>query len=87
MSKIDFEHFKVFRDITHETREEVDVRREIADAIYKNMNGVVAHDVALRIYHTSGPAEFNDEEIDLIRDFVRSGTPIFQDSFEANIVE
>lgn len=87
MSKIDFQHFKIFLDITHELREERDVRKEIADAIYKNMNGVVAHDVALRIYHTSGPTEFNEEELNLIKSFSLNGTPIFQDSLIENIVD
>ena len=87
MSKIDFEHFKAFIDITQTTREEVDIRRTFSDLIYKNLNGIVAHDVALRIYHSSGPVEFNDEELETIKGVLHLTTPLFQDSLNANIVE
>ena len=87
MHKIDFKHFKAYLDITQTDREEVDIRRTFSDMIYKNINGIVAHDVALRIYHSDGPVEFNDEELDVIKSILYQTTPLFQDSLLANIVE
>lgn len=87
MKTINFKSFKTFTDITQEHTTESDIRREFADLMYKNMNGIVAHDLALRIYRSEGPIELTEEEINLIREFISNGTPIFQDSFESNIKE
>ena len=82
---IDFQHFKSFVDISHVDRLETDIRRDFADLIYKNANGVMAHDLAMRIYKTEGPVELTEEELNFLNIFVRDTTPIFQDSFKENI--
>lgn len=82
---IDFKHFKTFLDISQEKTVERDIHKDVADAIYKNMNGIVAHDLALRIYRADGPIELCDEDEQTLRQFVSGTTPIFIDSFEANI--
>lgn len=83
---IDFKNFKVYTDITHTKTADQDVRKDFADAMYKNLNGVMAHDVALRIYHSEGPVEFNEDELDLVVKFSKTMTPIFQDCLDSNIV-
>ena len=87
MKKIDFKHFKMFTDISHENLIEQDLHRDFADLLYKNVNGIAAHDLALRIYRSEKPVELSDEEIALLREFIKNGTPIFIDSFENNIKE
>lgn len=83
---IDFKHFKVFTDITQENTQEEDAHRTFSDLLYKNANGIMAHDLALRIYRSEGPVEFDDEEIAFLTSFVERGfTPLFIDSFKANI--
>jgi len=47
----------------------------------------MAHDLALRIYRSEVPMELSDEEVSLLREFIKNGTPIFIDSFENNIKE
>jgi len=85
MSKIDFQHFKVFTDITKEKTVEQDLRRVLADSVYKNMNGIAAHDLALRIYRSEGSIDLTDEDVNLLRNFLKNSTPIIMDSFEENI--
>ena len=86
MKKIDFKHFRVFTDITHENTNEIDVSLLFSDMLYKKSNGIVAHDLALRIYKADGPVEFKDEELDALKPFVEENfTPIFIDSYNANI--
>jgi len=86
MAKIDFKHFRVFTDITQERTEDVDVATRFSDMLYKRVNGIMAHDLALRIYRASEPVEFTEEEMALLRAFVEANfTPCFIDSFNANI--
>ena len=85
--KINFKEFRMFVDITQENTRVVDVRREFADIIYKSVNGVVAHDLALRIYRSEGEIEANPEEFGIMSQIAESGTPIFNDSFKANVIE
>ena len=87
MPKIDFKHFKVFRDITQAATDEVDISLQFADTLYKKSNGIVAHDLALRIYRAEGPVEFKNEELSALKPFVETHfTPLFIDSYNANIV-
>lgn len=85
--KINFKEFRMFVDIAQENTRVVDVRREFADIIYKSVNGVVAHDLALRIYRSEGEIEANPEEFGIMSQIAESGTPIFNDSFKANVIE
>lgn len=77
----------MFVDIAQEDTRVVDVRREFADIIYKSVNGVVAHDLALRIYRSEGEIEVNSEEFGIMSQIAESGTPIFNDSFKANVIK
>lgn len=86
--KLNFKEFKMFVDIAQVETRTVDIRKEFADIIYKSVNGIVAHDLALRIYRSEGELEFtNPEEIQIMRSVAASATPLFTDSFNANVVE
>lgn len=86
MPKIDFKHFRVFTDITQEKTQEVDISLQFSDMLYKKSNGIVAHDLALRIYKANEPVEFSQQELDALKPFVEENfTPIFIDSYNANI--
>ena len=82
---IDFRNFKMYTDISQSGTVKVDVRRDFADMIYKNANGIVAHEIAFRIYKSDGPIEINQEEKEFLSAFAQRGTPVFFDSFNANI--
>ena len=86
MPKIDFKHFRVFTDITQEKTEVVDLSFQFSDKLYKRSNGIVAHDLALRIYRATGPVEFTQEEIDALKPFIEENfTGLFIDSYNKNI--
>lgn len=83
---IDFRHFKVFTDISQKESNEVDIAFQVADLLYKKSNGIVAHELAHRIYEADGPVEFTQEELDALKPFIEEHfTPLFIDSFKANI--
>ena len=82
---INFKEFKLFKDISQHATVLVDARRDLADLMYKNLNGIVAHDLALRIFHSDGDVELNQEEEMLIMAFAETTTPVFYDSLMKNI--
>lgn len=45
----------------------VDARETFADMVYKNVNGIKAHALALKIYESEGETEYSDGEVRLIR--------------------
>lgn len=87
MKRIDFKQFRTFTDITREKASPMDVRKPLADALYKTANGIAAHDLALRIYRSDGEIELEDSDVQLLRDFAKTLTPIFMDSLEENLKE
>lgn len=87
MKTIDFRHFKVYTDITQSEQTEIDAALEFADTLYKNANGVIAHDLALRIYREKGPVELSEQEEAFLVAFSKKyTTPLFQDSLISNII-
>lgn len=85
--KINFQNFMSFTDISQTSTIEVDIRKDFADLMYKNMNGIEAHDLALRIYRSEGDMEVSDSDVSLIKGLASKATPIFYDSILANIKE
>ena len=86
MKTIDFRHFKMFTDISQKETIEQDVHVDFADVLYKNANGIQAHDIAMRIYRAEIHTELSDEDLAFLTAFVEANfTPIFIDSFKANI--
>lgn len=85
MKKINFKQFKFYTDITKQHTVDQDVSMSFADAIYKQANGILAHDLAFRIYRSTEAIELSEEEVNFLRSFVATTTPLFQDSFEMNL--
>lgn len=86
MKTINFKEFRMFTDIRQVDNIIIDYSVDFADLIYKNSNGIMPHDIAMRIYKSDGPIPFTDEEFNFLQEFVKGMTPIFQDSFAANVV-
>lgn len=87
MATVNFKQFKTFTDITRENTAIVDVRKPLADALYKTANGIAAHDLALRIYRSDGEIELEESDAQLLRNFAKNLTPMFMDSLEENLKE
>lgn len=88
MKTIDFTKFKMFVDISQEETVISNQRVEFADVIYKNVPGIAAHELAMRIYKSDGPMELSDEDLSILLPFVEQGfVPVFVDSFKANLID
>ena len=82
---VNFRQFKLFTDISQTDSRVLDVSRDFADLMYKNLNGIVAHDLALRIYRSTGEMELTQEEEMVLVEFAKQATPIFYDSLQENL--
>lgn len=87
MRSIDFKNFRMFKDIEQKDTVTLDARKDFADLIYRNINGIAAHDLALRIYRSEGDMELKEEEYNICLEIAQAARPIFYDSFMANISE
>lgn len=67
MVQVDFERIKVYADVGHKEWKVVDAREQFADMIYKNVGGIKAHALALKIYNSEGETEYSPEEAELIK--------------------
>ena len=63
--KVNFKELEVYTSIKKDATEKVDASFIIADTIYKNFGGVVAHSLALKIYE-QGEVELNEKEVELL---------------------
>lgn len=66
MTKIDFQHFKVYASISRKAAHTVDTRESFADVIYNNVNGIRAHALAMKIYKSEGETEYGEDEVGLM---------------------
>lgn len=82
---MNFKEFKMYADIKHSKKLVVDVREQLADLIYKQSRGVVAHNLAFRILNSEGDIDMNSAENDVITSILNLCTPQFQDSFNHNV--
>lgn len=65
--KIDFEHFKMYTDVAHKNSMERDVREQFANTVYQTVQGVAGLSLSMKIYKSSGDTEYDDTEMNLIR--------------------
>ena len=83
MVKINFSDITVYTDIGKTLAQRVDIRKEVANDLYKNGTGIAFHALALKIYNGEGEQEFSDEEYSILMNYVRQmGTPMMIDAFE-----
>lgn len=64
---INFEQIKVYTSVSKKTAQMGDVREMFADTIYRNIGGIRAHALAMKIYKSEGETEYNDDEVKLIK--------------------
>jgi hypothetical protein len=64
--RINFKHFTIPDGIGGRSYTTGDVREGFADLIYRNANGIRAHALAMKIYHSDGILEYSDDEMKII---------------------
>lgn len=79
--KINFKSFPIYTDISHETRESVDVKNSLANTLYMNVPGIAAHVLAEKIYKAEGEMDLTLEEVSLIKSCHQFFSGVFVDSF------
>lgn len=79
--KINFKQFPLYTSIKRDKTEEVDISEVIANTIYMNVGGVIAHSLALRIYE-QGEVELNENEVELVRKVADGFVGILADSIK-----
>jgi anaerobic ribonucleoside-triphosphate reductase len=84
MIKIDFENLTVYTNIERTCKIIVNERKDFADTMYRNGQGLPFHALALKIYNSHGETEYSDEEYELIKKVAEAFyTPCFIDSIRA----
>lgn len=79
--KVNFKAFPLYTNIKRNQTTEVDISEVIANTIYMNVCGVVAHSLALRIYN-DGEVELNEKESEIIRMVADGFVGIIADSIK-----
>lgn len=88
MKQIDFKQFSIPTGVSHREYSTGDARESFADIIYRNVNGIRAHALALKIYKSEGAEEYTDEELGIIRSVAeRFCSPAFIDGLRSQIEE
>lgn len=88
MAKINFQYFGIPTGIDKASYQIGDARECVANMLYRNMNGIRAHALALKIYGSNGETEYSDEEIHtLIKAANTFGTPAFIDGLNEQLIK
>ena len=83
--KVDFRKLKVYTSIRKDEVKEMDASYLIANTIYTNMGGVMAHSLAMRIYE-QGEVELSEKEEELLVKLADGFTGVLSDSIKAALV-
>ena len=67
MKKINFKEFQIQENLFSDTQTLVDLREGFSNVVYKNSQGIKGLDLALKIYKSDGEIEFNDDELQIIK--------------------
>lgn len=88
MTKIDFQHMKIYTGVSRKTAHTCDARETFADLIYRNAGGIRAHALAMKIYKSEGETEYSDDEIKLIQSVAeKMCVPGFIDGLNEQLTE
>ncbi len=86
MKKLNFQQFEIPTDIAGRRCQTGDAREGFANSIYTRMGGVRAHALAMKIYRSEGPTEYDDREVDLIMEAANQfGVPAFIDGLNRQL--
>ena len=86
METVDLKELEIFTDISKRQQVRCDVRRDIANLIYREMHGIEALNLALAIYKSEGKEEITDDELRIIISaFERFGTAALIDALASQV--
>lgn len=82
--KVNFKKFPMYVSIRRDKTEEVDISEVIANTIYTQVGGVVAHSLAIRIYE-DGEVELTEKEAEIIKKVADGFVGVVSDSIKDRI--
>lgn len=86
MAKINFQQFRIPAGIDRSKYQTGDARESVANMLYLNVNGIRAHALALKIYHSEGETDFTEEEVRTLREVASTyATPAFIDGLNEQL--
>ncbi len=86
MKTVDLKELEIFTDISKRQQVRCDVRRDIANLIYREMHGIEALNLALAIYKSDGKVEITDDELRILTSAVeRFGTAALIDALASQV--
>ena len=72
--KLNFDEVEVYTDLAKENSVTQSIRKDFANFIYTQGNGIAAHALALKIYNGTPDTDYDPQEVELIRGFSRGCT-------------
>lgn len=86
MATLNFQQFRIPTGIDKAHYRTGDARESVANMLYLNVNGIRAHALALKIYHSEGETDYTAEEVRTLREVADTyGTPAFIDGLNDQI--
>ena len=80
--KANFRKFPVYTSIRKDMVMEQDIAFPLANGIYTNIPGIMAHAVAMKIYSSDGEVELTAEEVEAMKQWVQLFSGIIADSIK-----
>lgn len=88
MIKLNFQQFRIPTSIDKSNYRIGDARESVANMLYLNVNGIRAHALAFKIYHSEGDTDFSVEEVNTLKEVANAyATPAFIDGLNAQLKE
>lgn len=78
--KINFDDLQVYLDIEKKKPVSQNLRKQFANLIYTQGNGITAHALAFKIYNGDSTTDYNEEETTLIRQYSTLCAPCIIDA-------
>lgn len=86
--KVNFKQLEIYTDIAKTHKMVVDARKDLSNILYNGCTGIVAHNVALKVFNSEDAIEINSEEAQLITETAEKYcTPAFIDALKSAMSE
>lgn len=86
MAKLNFQQFRIPTGIDRSSYRIGDARESVANMLYLNVNGIRAHALAFKIYHSEGCTDFSVEEVKTLKEVANAyATPAFIDGLNEQL--
>lgn len=80
--KLNFKEVKMYTGIARKACFVTDLRETFADILYARSSGIAALELARKIYHSDGEEDYDQREVQLIRQVASQCTPQFIESMD-----